>query len=138
RPRRGLRPRPPESVADDRASGAIVRTQTPWLRGDSALARAYADSARLANLEILKVAPRDAQRLIFLGLSYAFLGQRQETAIEAALRELREETGYTARRIEEVSTGPISAGMTTERVTFFLAQHLLPGKTEQSRAASLL
>jgi ADP-ribose pyrophosphatase len=51
----------------------------------------------------------------------------QETAIEAALRELREETGFTARSIEEVASGPISAGMTTEMVTFFLAQDLVPG-----------
>jgi ADP-ribose pyrophosphatase len=61
-------------------------------------------------------------------IDQAEAGQRQETAIEAALRELREETGYTARRIEEVSSGPISAGMTTEQVTFFLAQDLLPGR----------
>jgi ADP-ribose pyrophosphatase len=55
-------------------------------------------------------------------------GQIQETAIEAALRELREETGFTARSIEEVASGPISAGMTTERVTFFLAHDLKPGE----------
>jgi ADP-ribose pyrophosphatase len=61
-------------------------------------------------------------------IDQAEAGKRQETAIEAALRELREETGYTARRIEEVSSGPISAGMTTERVIFFLAQDLLSGK----------
>lgn len=61
-------------------------------------------------------------------IDLAEAGQRQETAIEAALRELREETGYTARRIEEVAGGPISAGMTTERVTFFLARDLRPGK----------
>jgi ADP-ribose pyrophosphatase len=54
-------------------------------------------------------------------------GKIQETAIEAALRELREETGYTARRIEEVASGPISAGMTTERVTFVVAQDLVAG-----------
>lgn len=54
-------------------------------------------------------------------------GHPQETAIEAALRELREETGYTARSITEVASGPISAGMTTERVTFFLASDLAPG-----------
>jgi ADP-ribose pyrophosphatase len=54
-------------------------------------------------------------------------GETQETAIEAALRELREETGYTARSIEEVTSGPISPGMTTERVTFFIAQDLVPG-----------
>ena len=61
-------------------------------------------------------------------IDLAEAGMRQETAIEAGLRELREETGYTARRIEEVATGPVSAGMTTERVTFFLAQDLLPGE----------
>jgi ADP-ribose pyrophosphatase len=55
-------------------------------------------------------------------------GHAQETAIEAALRELREETGYTARSIEEVASGPISAGMTTERVTFFLAHDLKLGQ----------
>lgn len=54
-------------------------------------------------------------------------GEAPETAIEAALRELREETGYLARRIEQVASGPISAGMTTERVTFFLAQDLEAG-----------
>jgi ADP-ribose pyrophosphatase len=55
-------------------------------------------------------------------------GETQETAIEAALRELREETGFAARSIEEVANGPISAGMTTERVTFFLAQDLQAGR----------
>jgi ADP-ribose pyrophosphatase len=54
-------------------------------------------------------------------------GHVQETGIEAALRELREETGYAARRIEQVASGPISPGMITERVTFFVAQDLVPG-----------
>jgi ADP-ribose pyrophosphatase len=61
-------------------------------------------------------------------IDLAKTGKPQETAIEAALRELREETGYTARRIEEVASGPISPGMTTERMTFFLAQDLLAGE----------
>jgi ADP-ribose pyrophosphatase len=55
-------------------------------------------------------------------------GETQESDAEAALRELREETGYTARRIEEVARGPISAGMTNEKVTFFLAQDLEAGE----------
>lgn len=57
-------------------------------------------------------------------------GKGQETAIEAAVRELREETGYTARSIEQVASGPISAGMTTERLTFFLAEDLEAGPPE--------
>ncbi|HWA14785.1 MAG TPA: hypothetical protein VG817_00020, partial [Gemmatimonadales bacterium] len=91
---------PPESFGDDRASWAIVRAQTHWLRGDSALTRAYADSARLATLEILKVAPRDPQRLILLGLSYAFLGQRAE-AVRHAERGLA-----LTRGIEDQQTTP--------------------------------
>jgi ADP-ribose pyrophosphatase len=55
-------------------------------------------------------------------------GEPQETATEAALRELREETGYVARSIEELASGPISPGMTTERLTFFLAQDLEAGE----------
>jgi ADP-ribose pyrophosphatase len=61
------------------------------------------------------------------GLVDRALAGHSETGIEAALRELREETGYAARSIEEVVSGPISAGMTTERVTFFLAHDLKAG-----------
>jgi ADP-ribose pyrophosphatase len=62
------------------------------------------------------------------GLVDRALAGHSETAIEAALRELREETGYAARSIEEIVSGPISAGMTTERVTFFLAHDLIAGE----------
>jgi ADP-ribose pyrophosphatase len=61
------------------------------------------------------------------GLVDRALAGHSESAIEAALRELREETGYAARGIDEVVSGPISAGMTTERVTFFLAHDLKAG-----------
>jgi len=52
-------------------------------------------------------------------------GRRQETAVEAGRRELREETGYEAGKIEELVNGPVSPGMTTETVTFVLAQDLV-------------
>jgi ADP-ribose pyrophosphatase len=51
-------------------------------------------------------------------------GNLQETAIEAGRRELREETGYVASTIEELFVGPNSPGMTTETITFVLAQGL--------------
>jgi ADP-ribose pyrophosphatase len=52
-------------------------------------------------------------------------GERQETAIEAARRELREETGYEPGVFEELVNGPVSPGMTTELVTFFIARQLM-------------
>jgi ADP-ribose pyrophosphatase len=47
-----------------------------------------------------------------------------ESHVEAARRELLEETGYEADRIEEVMTGPASSGLASELVTFFLATGL--------------
>jgi ADP-ribose pyrophosphatase len=45
-----------------------------------------------------------------------------EEAIEAARRELAEETGHEALTLEPLARGPGSAGQSSEMVTFFLAQ----------------
>lgn len=47
-----------------------------------------------------------------------------EDAIEAAHRELIEETGYAAARIEFIMAGPTSAGMSNEILTFVRAYEL--------------
>ncbi len=47
-----------------------------------------------------------------------------EAAIAAAVRELREETGYEAARMELLVTCPTSVGTTSEMVTLFLATGL--------------
>ena len=47
-----------------------------------------------------------------------------ETQAEAAKRELREETGYDAARMEILTTGPASSGLTSEVVTLFRASGL--------------
>jgi ADP-ribose pyrophosphatase len=49
---------------------------------------------------------------------------RGETLEQAARRELQEETGYEAGRMEFVLTGATSAGLTSELVTLFLALDL--------------
>ena len=47
-----------------------------------------------------------------------------ETLAGAAARELEEETGFTASRMELLLELPSSAGLTDERVTIFLAEGL--------------
>ena len=48
-----------------------------------------------------------------------------EELIEAARRELLEETGYDAGRIQSMFTGPSSAGLSDETVTIFVADQLV-------------
>jgi ADP-ribose pyrophosphatase len=51
-------------------------------------------------------------------------GKSDESQAEAARRELLEETGYTAGRIEPMTTGPACSGITSERATLFRASEL--------------
>ena len=76
---------PPSAYDGDRGVWGIVRAQTYYLRGDRARARVYADSARLGFEETLKATPDDPQRLVFLGLALAYLGQKEQ-AIKAGER----------------------------------------------------
>ena len=47
-----------------------------------------------------------------------------ETPLEAAKRELLEETGYEAASVEYLTSGPVSGGMSTNSVTMVLATDL--------------
>jgi len=51
-------------------------------------------------------------------------GRAHENHAEAARRELEEETGYRAERMEPLTRGPASSGLTSETVTLFLAANL--------------
>ncbi|HWD17907.1 MAG TPA: NUDIX hydrolase [Verrucomicrobiae bacterium] len=51
-------------------------------------------------------------------------GHADESFTKAAQRELLEETGYAAAQVECVTTGPSSAGLTSELVTFLIATGL--------------
>jgi tetratricopeptide (TPR) repeat protein len=68
----------PAEFDDDRGTWAIVLAQTWWIRGDKTRARAYADTARIATLATLETATGDGQRLLFLGLAQAYMGQKAE------------------------------------------------------------
>ena len=47
-----------------------------------------------------------------------------ESAAAAAIRELEEETGYTAAEMQFLFDGPSSPGLTSEMLSFFLARGL--------------
>lgn len=52
------------------------------------------------------------------------VGDLNETATAAAARELTEETGYRAARVELLMAGPSSAGMSNEMIAFVRAHEL--------------
>jgi serine/threonine-protein kinase len=68
----------PEGYDNDRSTWANVLTQLLWLRGDTARARIMADSAVIANGEVLAQSPDDPQRTLFQGLSLAYQGRKAD------------------------------------------------------------
>ena len=56
----------------------------------------------------------------------AGLNDKGETLVEAARRELIEETGYTSEAFELIAEGPVSSGLSTEVLTVFLARDAVP------------
>jgi ADP-ribose pyrophosphatase len=83
---------------------------------------AVTPDARLVLVEQYRVPL--AARVIELpaGLVGDTAGGEHEQRIEAARRELLEETGYEATEWEYLVEGPSSAGLTTEAYTLFLAR----------------
>lgn len=63
----------------------------------------------------------------------AGLNDRRESLVEAARRELIEETGYTSERLSYLTEGPISSGISTEILTVFLAEAARPAEPEETR-----
>ncbi|MEW4526958.1 NUDIX hydrolase [Maioricimonas sp. JC845] len=70
--------------------------------------------------------PAVCQNVIDLpaGLAGDIAGEEDEALSRAAWRELVEETGFEADGMTELFTGPPSAGMSSEQVTFFRAGRL--------------
>jgi ADP-ribose pyrophosphatase len=58
------------------------------------------------------------------GLAGDIAGAEHELLVEAAKRELVEETGYVARHWAELGSGYSSPGLTDEAIAFFLAEGL--------------
>jgi eukaryotic-like serine/threonine-protein kinase len=78
-----LRLRPNQGAfGNDRGTWGLVLAQIYYLRGDRSEAKIYADSARLAFEEQLRMTPRDPQIPSLLGLSLAYLGRRNDAIRE--------------------------------------------------------
>lgn len=58
------------------------------------------------------------------GLVGDLVDQADESALQAAQRELEEETGYRCQRVEFIHAGPSSSGMSTEMIAFVRAWEL--------------
>jgi tetratricopeptide (TPR) repeat protein len=86
----------PSAFEDERGYWAIVLAQTHAFRGNQGKARIYADSARQAFEQHIKIAPDDADARVFLGLALAYLGKKAE-----AIRE-----GERGRAIVPMTTNP--------------------------------
>ena len=72
----------PSAFDDDRGTWALCLVQAYALKGDAANVHTYAEEARKAYEEQLRAAPNDAQRHVFLGLTLAYLGQKEEAIQE--------------------------------------------------------
>lgn len=55
-----------------------------------------------------------------------------ERPISCAKRELKEETGHTARRIRKLFSCYLAPGYSTEKIHFFIATDLIPTRAEQA------
>jgi tetratricopeptide (TPR) repeat protein len=72
-----------EAFDGDPATRALVRAQLYWWRGDTALARAWGDSAARGLGAQARATPGDAQRHSVSGLALAYAGHYNEAIAEA-------------------------------------------------------
>ncbi len=75
----------PSAFRDDRGLWAISLAQAYALQGDTANVRKFAEEAKKAFEEQLRATPDDAEQHAALGLSFAYLGRKEE-AIREGLR----------------------------------------------------
>jgi serine/threonine-protein kinase len=73
---------PPGPFDDDRLTWGLALAETYAFRGDSARARAYADSARIAGEVSLREAPQNAQMHVLLGTALAYVGRKADAIRE--------------------------------------------------------
>jgi ADP-ribose pyrophosphatase len=85
---------------------------------------ALTDERKLILVEQLRVPLQKNVIELPAGLAGDVAGEEDEALANAAARELDEETGYSAERMEYLCEGASSAGITTEIITLFRATGL--------------
>jgi ADP-ribose pyrophosphatase len=86
---------------------------------------AITDECRLLLVEQFRIPLMKSVLELPAGLVGDTAGEEHEELATAARRELFEETGYEAREMRWLVSGPSSAGLTSEVVDFFLATGLV-------------
>jgi TolB-like protein/tetratricopeptide (TPR) repeat protein/tRNA A-37 threonylcarbamoyl transferase component Bud32 len=109
----------PAPFGDDRAAWSFALAETHALRGDTALARAYADSARMVFASRLREVPQDDVTHSYLGLALAYMGRKAE-----AVRE-----GERALALVPVSMGPILRGDAQDHLAVI---YVMVGQSEKA------
>lgn len=105
-------------------SGSWVYAQRPNVTGVVAIV-AITPESKLLLVEQFRIPVNAPVIELPAGLAGDEPGFGQEELVEAAKRELLEETGYKAREWEKLVTTTSSAGLTDECVTLFLARGLV-------------
>ncbi len=82
------------------------------------------DDDRLVLVEQYRVPVAASVIELPAGLVGDIVGEESESHLVAARRELLEETGYAAESLHALTSGPPSAGMASEIVSFYLARGL--------------
>ncbi len=119
---------PPEVLFESRHLRLLKRghweyVERPRTSGIVAIL-AITDASEIVLVEQYRIPVQSRVIEIPAGLAGDIAGSESEELAEAARRELLEETGYDAKKMDFLTQGPPSAGLSTEVVTFFRARGL--------------
>jgi len=118
----------PQTLAEGRHLRLVRRDGWEWVerRRTSGIVAILACTPEDRLLLVEQFRPPVGGRVLEIpaGLAGDIAGHEDEELATAAARELVEETGYEAQHLELLAAGPISAGLCTEIVSFFLGQGL--------------